>query len=298
MFLLFQKKNFIAVFIPCLLIASAFLGCELYEDVPNPDSHSISSDLRRVWKFHDPADSTKDRYIAITETEYAEYMPSRLDGKTDATSDSINSGKDTIIASGTIEEITDPKLPSGYIYVKTGSDFFAVRWEDYEEISVKLWSTYNDEGGRQSSLPGAKAAYNDSYDSGWQHITPYEKANILVGNLKGEWIGTGTGSGSVVEITDVFYTDSYKDAVTYSGIIVETTDPDKAEGYIYIKYANTAFGKVNNYYAIHWENKTVDSIDMAGASHGAGQSSLARAKEEYTKSRGYFNIHPSFVPRR
>jgi hypothetical protein len=297
MFLLFQKKIFIAVFIPCLLIASAFWGCELYEDDPNPDSHSISPDLRRVWKFHDPADSTKDRYIAITETEYAEYMPSLLDGETDTTGDSINSGKDTIIASGTIKEITDPELPSGYIYVKTGGDFFAVRWKDYAETSVKLWSTYNDERGRQTSLDDAKTAYNDSYDSGWQRIIPYEKVNILVGNLKGEWIGTGIGSGSVVEINDVFYTDSYAGAVTYSGIIVETTDPDEAEGYIYIKYANTAFGKANNYYAIHWENKTADSIDMAGASHGAGQFSLAKAKEEYTKGRGYFNIHTAFKAR-
>jgi hypothetical protein len=126
----------------------------------------------------------------------------------------------------------------------------------------------------------------------------YNKANILVGNLKREWSGTGTGNGSIVEITDVIYTDSYAGDVTYSGIIVETTDTDKTEGYIYIKYVKASFGKAGNYYAIHWENKTVDSIDMAGASHGAGQPSLVKAKEEYTKGKGYFNIHTTFLPRR
>jgi hypothetical protein len=296
MFLFFRKKNFITAFISCLIIISAFPGCELYENIPDSDPYAIHDGLRRVWEFHDPADSTKDRYIAITETDYAEYNPSLLDGTTDSTNDSINSGKDTIIASGTIAEITDTGLPSGYIYVKTNDTYFAVRWENYAGASVKLWSTRNDGGGVQSSLAAAKTAYGDAYDSNWQNLVAYNKANILVGGLKGEWAGTGLGNGSIVEITDVIYTDSYKGDVTYSGIIVETTDPAKAEGYIYIKYVKTAFGKVNNYYAIHWENKAADSIDLSGSSHGTGLSSLAKAKEEYTKSNGYFKSHTTFVP--
>jgi hypothetical protein len=150
----------------------------------------------------------------------------------------------------------------------------------------------------RGSLGAAKTAYNDAYDSNWQHSIPYNKADILVGDLKGEWSGTGAGGGSIVEITDVIYTDSYAGNVTYSGIIVETTDPGKAEGYIYIKYVKTSFGKANNYYAIHWENKTPESIDMSGSSHGRGKSSLAEAKDEYIKSNGYFNIHTTVVPRR
>jgi hypothetical protein len=286
MSLVFRKKIFIAALIPCLLIIAFFPGCELYDVVPDSDPYPIGNALQRVWEFHDPADSTKDRYIAITETDYTEYMPSLLDGTTDA-----------IIAGGTIAEITGAGL-SGYIYVKSGDDYFAVRWEDYTGTSVKLQSTYNENGGRQNSLAAAKAAYNDTYDSAWQHIMPYNRISILVGDLKGEWHGTGTGSGSIVEINDVIYTDSYAGDVTYSGIIVETTDPGKAEGYIYIKYVKAAFGKANNYYAIHWENKTADSIDMAGSSHGAGRPTLAEAKDEYTKGNGYFSIHTTFVPRR
>jgi hypothetical protein len=297
MFLFFRKKNFIAAFIPCLLIMSVFPGCELHEDIPDSDPYLISNDLRRVWEFHDPADSTRDRYIAITETAYAEYNPNLLDGTTDITGDSIISGKDTIIATGTIEEITNTDLPSGYIYVKTGDNYFAVRWENYAGTSVKIRSTRNDSGGVQSSLVAAKTTYDDTYDSNWQNLVTYNKANILAGGLKREWTGTGLGNGSVVEITDVIYTDSYKGDVTYSGIIAETTDPNKAEGYIYIKYVTTTFGKANNYYAIHWENKTADSIDMSGSSHGIGQSSLEKAKEEYTKSNGFFRFHTTFVPR-
>jgi hypothetical protein len=296
MFLFFRKKNFIAAFASWALIMTAFPGCELYEPGGNSEPRAISDDLRRVWEFHDPEDTTKDRYIAITQTDYAEYRPSLLDGTTDTTGDSINSGKDTIIAGGTIEEITDTALPSGYIYVKTGDTYFAVRWENYTGKSIKLRSTYNDNEGTQSTLEAAKAAYNDAYDSMWQHLAAYTKANILVGGLKGAWAGKGAGSGSAVEITDVIYTDSYRGDVTYSGIIVETTDPDKAEGHIYIKYVKAAFGKPNNYYAIHWENKTDDSIDMAGASHGAGQPTLAKAKEEFTTGNGYFNIHTTFKP--
>jgi hypothetical protein len=297
MFLFLRKKNFIAAFIPCLLIMSAFPGCELYEDIPASDPHPISDDLLRVWEFRDPVDSTKNRYIAITETDYTEYNPSLLDGTTDITGDSIVSGKDTVVASGTIEGITDTDSPSGYIYVKTGDNYFAVRWENYAGTSVKLRSTRNDNGGVQSSLAAAKTVYNDAYDSNWQNLVTYTKAEILVGDLKGEWAGTGTGNGSIVEITDVIYTDSYAGDVTYSGIIVETTDPGEAEGYIYIKYVKAAFGKPNNYYAIHWENKTADSIDMSGSSHGTGQSTLAEAKEKYTVSKGLFSIHTTFVPR-
>jgi hypothetical protein len=297
MFLFFRKRNFIAISIPCLIIIAAFSGCELYEKIPESDSYPISDDLRRVWEFHDPVDSTKDRYIAITGTDYTEYNPSRLDGTTDITGDSINSGKDAIIAVGTIEEITDTDSPSGYIYVKTGDNYFAVRWENYAGTSVRLRSTRNDSGGIQSSLAAAKTAYDDAYDSNWQHLVTYNKAEILIGGLKGEWSGTGAGNGSTVEITDVIYTDSYAGDVTYSGIIVETTDPAQDEGYIYIKYVKASFGKANNYYAIHWENRTANSIDMSGSSHGRGQSSLEKAKDEYTKSNGFFRAHTTFVPR-
>jgi hypothetical protein len=285
--------------------AVLFLGCDL-DNINNPPQIPIlytpANSVKSVW-FYEDENPSNNWYIAITDTTYTEYMPSMLDGKTDGNGDNINTGKDAIAYFGSIQETTDLSQSTGFIYVKlddsleSGDDdeYFAVRWENYTGTGIKLWSTYMD-GEVKSSLKEAKTTYDTSYDTNWSQLTAYTKVNVQV-PLKGDlndsvWDGT-------VEITDITYADYSADwGVSYSGIIVGTTNPVQSEGYIYIKYATTASyegGSVaGKYYAIHWKNHTNDTIELSGAGEGSGKTTLDEARKEYTVANGYFTYYTTF----
>jgi hypothetical protein len=198
-------------------------------------------------------------------------------------------------------------LQEGYIYVKVdddyklendGDEYFAVRWENYDGTGIKLWSSYKD-GEVENSLADSESSYNDSYDSNWKQLESYTKVNVQV-PLKGDL--ADQTYGGTVEITDITYTDiySYMDfsGVSYSGVIVGTTNPSLSDGYIYIKYATTANfsgGSIaGNYYAIHWKNNNAGTIDLSGSSNGAGKPTLDEARREYTVANGYFSTYTTF----
>jgi hypothetical protein len=292
-------------FVLCLCLgAGLFTGCSSPAGNPPEDFPSLyvpSNSVKRVWRIND---ADPDWYIAITNDTYTEYMPSMLDGSTDINGDNINTGKDTIMYSGTIVETTTISDSSGFIYIKVDDDYelsgpdgyIAVRWENYTGTGIKLWSTFLD-GEVKTSLNDAKTAYDVSYDSNWQQLASFTKVNVQV-PLKGDL----TDPMEAVEITDITYTDMYdmggSKFIIYSGIIVGTTDPSKSEGYIYIKYATTANfqgGSIaGNYYAIHWRNHGASSIELSGSSDGAGLPTLEAARMEYTVSNAYFSYYTTF----
>jgi hypothetical protein len=85
--------------------------------------------------------------------------------------------------------------------------------------------------------------------------------------------------------------DSYLDS--YKGGIVNIREDGAGAGYITIKYT-TAYNpaNVNNFYVIHWQNKTETSVDISGAAkapdYGNGKPTQAEAETEYTVANGYF----------
>jgi hypothetical protein len=280
-----------------LVGAQAFVGCDSSGDDGGPPYipplYIPGNAVQRTWVNAD----NPDWFVAITDTSYTEY-PS-------VTLNDTFIGKDNIIPKGTIVDVAlaDFSQMEGYIYVKVDDDYlsspptpeyFAVRWEDYTGNSIKLWSTYAN-GDVESTLAGAKTNYDENYDANWSQLATFNKVDVLVGSLKGDYDGTGLGTGSIVEITDITYTDSHNVwGVTYSGIIVATTDPSESEGYIYIKYEYAPYGTAGNYYVIHWKNKTASSINLSGASDGTGQPTLEKARSEYTVGNGYFSYYTTF----
>ncbi|MDR1904414.1 MAG: hypothetical protein LBQ88_19285 [Treponema sp.] len=285
-----------------------FSGCDT-DNINNspqiPILYTPANSVKSVW-FYEDEDPSNNWYIAITDTTYTEYMPSKLDGETDMNDDELNTGKDAIVYFGTIAETTNLSQSTGFIYVKLddslksseADEYFAVRWENYTGTGIKLYSSYTN-GGVQSTLAAAKSTYNTSYDDNWENLVPYTKVNVRV-PLKGDL--SDSAWGGTVEITDITYADymdtQYYSGVTYSGIIVGTTNPVQSEGYIYIKYATSASyegGSVaGNYYAIHWKNHTNDTIDLSGAGEGAGKTTLDEARKEYTVANGYFTYYTTF----
>jgi hypothetical protein len=147
----------------------------------------------------------------------------------------------------------------------------------------------------ESSLINAKTNFGLTYDTNWSQLETHSKLDVLVGSLKGDW---DSGSGWTVEITDTTYTDImefFGTYYTYSGIIAGTTDPSKPEGYIYIKYVYAPYGMVDNYYVIHWQNKTANSIGLSGCSDGIGLPTLEAANKEYTVDSDFFGTHDTFT---
>ncbi|MDR2186068.1 MAG: hypothetical protein LBO80_10475 [Treponema sp.] len=275
-----------------------------------PELYTPSNSVASVWVCdYGNSDPSDDWYIAITDTTYTEYMPSMLDGSTDMNGDNLNTGKDAITYSAKVVEITGISQPAGWIYVEldddydfdSGSDeYVAIRWESYGGTSIKLGSGLSNGEDIRSSLDDIKTA-KDSYDtSSWTDFETYAKVNVRV-PLKGDL--TDSAWGGTVEITGITYTDIYSyggsSGVTYSGVIVGTTDPFQSEGYIYIKYAvNAAFPEgsiAGNYYAIHWKNHTLGSIDLSGSSNGSGKPTLDAARVAYTTANGYFSTYTAFT---
>ncbi|MDR1373878.1 MAG: hypothetical protein LBJ24_02790 [Treponema sp.] len=269
-----------------------------------PQLYIPPDSVQSVW-----VDSTGDWIIAVTGTTYTEYMPSMLDGSTDMDGDSLNTGKDTIMYSGTIAEPIDTSQEAGWIYIEiddayasgSSDEYYAVRWENYDGAGITFASSFLNGENSESSLNDIKNAAA-GYDPGndWSPLEPFTKVNVRV-PLKGDL--TDSAWGGTVEITDITYTDIYSynmyTGVTYSGVIAGTTNPALSEGYIYIRYAATAGfpgGSIaGNYYTIHWKNNNSSTIDLSGSAHGPGKPALDEARREYTVANGYFSGYTTFT---
>jgi hypothetical protein len=111
--------------------------------------------------------------------------------------------------------------------------------------------------------------------------------SLLPGLPAGNWLSSFDEEFS---ITNSEFISSYGGSVGYKGDIVNVREDGLGAGYITIKYTENAWNTsaVNNFYVIHWRNKTKTGVDLSGCSDGVGKPTQADAEAEYTVDNGYF----------
>lgn len=136
--------------------------------------------------------------------------------------------------------------------------------------------------------------------------------------LIGDW---ASAYGEVFSITANTFANLYEDEETYTGNNLYVLKVSDAEGYIYFEYTkayeftsedksadstwtattwpsagyyrySTTAEDVGKWYALHYQNLTSSSIEIAGASGTeSATDTLAEAIQEFTVANGYFSYH-------
>jgi hypothetical protein len=205
---------------------------------------------------------------------------------------------------GTIVETSPSFVTSGIIYIHltdagtlsgTAGQYYAIAWRNKSSGNIEFaganTQAYTDLSEAKNNLV-AGPTYSQFYGYSYHDVD----------FLKGSWSTEDDDYESFVVITDYSYAQYMEqedpDYLLFAGTIEEITDTTATEGFIYIKY--TRVGDMGDwsdcvpgkYYAVRWINIGDGTITLIPAYKYQGlleETSLTRAKGEFTVSNGYFD---------